>query len=655
MQSKALSSLRNALDRAKVISSDAFDTLLLRTHLSQRARMYAGERRFAELLRSRGHHVSVDVLFRARREAQRLAFRALDVGGRGEARLDSVVTRQLRALGLPDALLAERLRIELEVEKRSLFANRVLAAMLRERRRAGARVVVVSDTMLSGAQLAELVVHCHGTDVVDRVYTSADHAATKRNGELFRVVAGAEGVTLAELVHIGDDARADWKVPATLGVPSIHLPRPALSKYLRQLDGARVEGAHQLRARHRARSTRRELASERSSFAREVWGPILVELCLLIWLYVTQAAETHEPVLLFCTRGGVGIREIFERVAARLQLPLRAPHKTLMVSRLVAARAALLARSRAAIEELGREFHGGTFADVANAIGGRRYDLDGVWSKPFVAERLIDLLHSHSGAEVLADVRLQSALFERHLRACARDSDRLILCDTGLYGSTQRLLADGFPDLSVETIQFARSNYKGHGEEHFPRVAGLLVEDNFYNPLSEPSCVLRYWHLVEDLFEPRIASVRSFAQNERGEVSANCGPVEPSDVERSGYSDLLLAALAYVDALPRDGGAHAIAAAELAWHRLTLAITRPGAADVMALEVGARSVDFGRARSMRVLSAERSEHFSARLMSIKSQHWREGAIAQAFPVAKHALLPALSSVHMVRRLTKTRF
>jgi hypothetical protein len=46
-----------------------------------------------------------------------------------------------------------------------------------------------------------------------------------------------------------------------------------------------------------------------------------------------------------------------------------------MVSRLVAARAAVMTHSQAALEELGREFRGCSFADVANALGGERYEL----------------------------------------------------------------------------------------------------------------------------------------------------------------------------------------------------------------------------------------------------------------------------------------
>ena len=88
--------------------------------------------------------------------------------------------------------------------------------------------------------------------------------------------------------------------------------------------------------------------------------------------------------------------------------------------------------------------------------------------------------------------------------------------------------------------------------------------------------------------------------------------------------------------------------ADLAWTRLKRAITNPRAFDMMALGVGARSVDFGRAESVYVLKQSGAPDLARRLSAVKSQLWREGAIARDFPFLKAALLPALEMVHIVR-------
>jgi FMN phosphatase YigB (HAD superfamily) len=646
-----LAKLADAVGRVEVISTDVFDTLLLRTRRSERSRILKAERLFSNLLARRDMHISADLLADVRIEAQRLAFRGLTLRGvPGEVRLEDIVSRQLRLLGVPQSLVAERLRIEVEIEKTSLVANMELARILRAHRVAGARILAISDTTISSEMVRDLIQHFHEADLVDRVYSSADLGLTKRDGDLFVAVAQAENVALNRMVHIGDDRRADVQVPSGKGIAVYHAARPAYRRYLRGADGALAEVGRFTRQRARAAKEATPFSDNATLLGRFIFGPIVTQFCQLIWLYTAEAEAADTSILLFCARGGVGIRQAFERVLARLSLPLNVRRENLMISRLVAARAALLARRDAASEEIGREFRGSTFADVAKALGGRAYELPEGWHQPLHAMGFGDLLFGNSGAEVLADIKQQHALFERHFNQLIGKADRTILCDTGLYGSTQRLLACGFPSKRVETIQFARSNYKGHGEEHFPRVTGLVVEQNYYDPFNVSSCILRYWHLIESLFEPAVPSVRSFTEDRLGEVVGNCGDIAFGKIDPAKGNQLLSGALEYIEALPADGGATALRDAEVAWYWLKRAITWPTEAELRCLEVGGRSVDFGRSDVLRSLTSGQNLTFARKLMSLKAQLWREGAIAREFPVLKHALLPMLGSVQVLRGL-----
>jgi FMN phosphatase YigB (HAD superfamily) len=643
--------LVNAVDWIELISTDVFDTLLLRGSKSERSRIMKGERLFSNLLAQRGWHIGADLLVEARLQAQRLAFRALTLRGvAGEARLVDIVSRQLRVLGLPPSLVAERLRIELQVEKGSLVVNKRLGSILRAHRRAGTRIIAISDTTLPTEGVSELIQHFHGPELIDHVYSSADHGLTKRDGGLFIAVAQAETVSLRRIVHIGDDLLADVQNPSAEGITVYHAPRHPFRRYLRSANGALTEAGRFARSRARAAKVTTPFDDNAISFGHHVFGPIVTQFCLLIWLYAVEAEAGHKPCLLFCARGGVGIREAFERMLAKLCLPLGVRRENIMISRLVAARAALLARSHSAIEELDREFRGSVFADVAMALGGRTYELPEEWHQPFRAQTFVTLLYGNSGAEVLADIEKQNALFTRHFKHLTGDSDRIILCDTGLYGSTQRLLASAFPDVRMETIQFARSNYKGHSEEHFPKVTGLMVEQNYYSPFNVYSCVLRYWHLIESLYEPAVPSARLFAEDELGQVGANCGDISFGAIDPSVNNPLLSGALAYVEALPTDGAAVALHDAEVAWHRLKRAITRPTEAELRCLEVRGRSVDFGRPDVLRIFAPGQNKTFTRKLLSLKAQLWREGTIAREFPFLKHALLPMLEAVQSLRGL-----
>ncbi|MBB2697053.1 UNVERIFIED_ORG: FMN phosphatase YigB (HAD superfamily) [Rhizobium esperanzae] len=639
--------LHGPLDGIDVISTDVFDTLLLRQPRSQRSRVILAEQRFARLLRDQGIVISSEHLFRTRQLAERFAYRALNVGGgTGEVRLVDIVARQLAMLGLPARMIDERISLEMAIEKASLSANEKLAKVLRLQRQAGIRIVAVSDTALPTAHLAELINHFHGPGLIDNIYSSADLGASKRHGQLFSSVLAQEGVAASRVLHLGDDLLADCVVPRTMGIQALHLPRGRFRRLAARADGARAEAVRHVRNQLGRTTNHIPELADRVAFGREVFGPIVAQFCLYIWLYAAQAETEANAALLFCARGGIGIREAFERLLEKLGLPLAIRRENIQISRLVAARAALVRRSPAVLDELGREFSKNSFAEVANALGGRIYDLRGSWELPFEASRFFAMLETPEGLVVLEDIARQNELFERHLQQIVGDASRIILCDTGLYGSTQRLVASGLPERQFETIQFARCNYKGLSEDHFPRVTGLVVEEDLYNPLKVETVILRYWQIIESLFEPAIQSVRHFSEADDGTIRSNAGDIAFGRLDPAHGNLLLSGVLQYMERL--GNGAQIMRDGDLAWTRLKQAITNPRAFDMMALGVGSRSVDFGRQESVYVLEQSAAPDLARRLATVRSQLWREGAIARDFPFLKSALLPALEMAHILR-------
>ena len=106
---------------ADLITFDVFDTLLFRTVRSERRRIAIGENLFAKFLKKEGIQVYPHELVRARLIAQKMGFRALQVGCmEGQLNLLDIVSRQLTMLGLSSKFTSERVRIELEVERDSL-------------------------------------------------------------------------------------------------------------------------------------------------------------------------------------------------------------------------------------------------------------------------------------------------------------------------------------------------------------------------------------------------------------------------------------------------------------------------------------------------------------------------------------------------------
>jgi hypothetical protein len=61
MKRNSLADLVSAVGRIEVISTDVFDTLLLRTSRSERSRIMKGEQIFSSLLAHRGWHIESDL------------------------------------------------------------------------------------------------------------------------------------------------------------------------------------------------------------------------------------------------------------------------------------------------------------------------------------------------------------------------------------------------------------------------------------------------------------------------------------------------------------------------------------------------------------------------------------------------------------------
>uniref|UniRef100_UPI0031019DF5 hydrolase n=1 Tax=Neorhizobium sp. EC2-8 TaxID=3129230 RepID=UPI0031019DF5 len=646
MPRRSLDDLNRPFHSIELIATDVFDTLLLRNGLSQRSRIIAAEKMFARFLKAQDSTVSADELIRARLLAEKMAYRALNMGGgRGEVSLCDIICRQLTILGLPRSLIEKRIAIEIEIEKRALFANGDFAMLLRRHRQTGVRVVAITDTGLSGDKVGELVDHFHGPGLLDKIYSSADLGASKRQGDLFSLVLQAESVDASRALHIGDDLLADCLVPKSMGIKTVHMPRKRLKRLVSKSNGALAEGMRQVKS---GLGTRRAIPAigDQVHFGEHVFGPIVAEFCLFLWLYGQQASLDSDVAMLFCARGGLGIREAFERLQSVLGLPLSLKRENILISRLIAARSAVAVRNPAVLDELAREFEGASFAAVAHALGGRSYDLPAQWQQVFDASRFFDMLDTPGGSAVAQEIHRQNDYFKIHLEQIVGDAKRIILCDTGLYGSTQRLLAAGLPERRFETVQFARCNYKGLSEDHFPSVAGLVVEDRFYNPFKTRTVVLRYWHIIESLFEPAIPSVRTLSMGQDGIVTGNSGDIRFGSLDPGDGNPLLTGALGYIDDL--SSGAQVLRDADRAWLRLKQAITNPSKADMIALGVGPRSVDFGRGEFISTLTPTTRAGMARKLMAVKSELWREGAIAQEFPRLKPALLRAVGLAHVLR-------
>lgn len=383
------------------------------------------------------------------------------------------------------------------------------------------------------------------------------------------------------------------------------------------------------------------------SFGRDVLGPIVGEFCLRLWSLGSLMERTDNVAMLFCARGGLRMQLAYERFLAASGLPSPVHVAPLMVSRVVAIRPALLHGIEEGLDELvpaaaatlSFEFRHSSLAEVAIAVSGSAPSTRAEWEAPLTPAGFAALLRHPDGEPVVESLRRQSALFTRHLRDALGPRGHAMIVDTGFYGTTRQLLAEGLPTIDFSSALFARSFRSGVGRA---KTFGLSVEAAGYSPLDRRTAVLRYWHFVEWLFEPELPSVRTFTDvggvvRSNLEVAGWRQRVEPTP--RSAYAGVL----AYLDALPKGPAERILLDADRAWSTFRQAVVRPRPGQVEALGVGTRSYDFGTDATWSV------RPWRGPVDALRGSHmWREGQIAGSGTSLRRPLLAAVEMAYGAR-------
>ncbi|MCX7902509.1 MAG: HAD family hydrolase, partial [Burkholderiaceae bacterium] len=193
---------------ASVLSLDCFDTLIWRT-VAEPADVFCELP--APLTRTR------------RMVAERTARARARAGGRGEVTLEEIY--RIALPGASDDELNRAVAAELTAERRVCRAFAPAVALIRAAKANGARVIVVSDTYLTAAQLAALIDAAAGeplAGLLDAIFCSCEYGVSKSDG-LFAHVLRRLNVAPHRVLHVGDNARADLHAPRALGIRAYQL------------------------------------------------------------------------------------------------------------------------------------------------------------------------------------------------------------------------------------------------------------------------------------------------------------------------------------------------------------------------------------------------------------------------------------------------
>jgi len=204
-----------------LISTDLFDTVLLRDHTIESERLaIACLRAAAEI------DIDPTALTRLRWSFHDIAYRAVAMERPlGDAALISICRAVAAALGRGEAEAQILRRTEVAIDIEHLRPNRPLVDALTRAATAGVRIIAVSDTYYAADDLRHILRTVVGPNPIAAVYASADLGLTKHAGGMFVEVARREGVDPEQIVHIGDSATADVEQARAAAWTAVHLPR----------------------------------------------------------------------------------------------------------------------------------------------------------------------------------------------------------------------------------------------------------------------------------------------------------------------------------------------------------------------------------------------------------------------------------------------
>ncbi|MDE2240127.1 MAG: hypothetical protein KGJ73_09400 [Rhodospirillales bacterium] len=309
--------------KAKAVSFDVFDTLLARTVLNA-TDVFAMMERETDI---GGFHQA-----RIRAEAQARE-RLNELTGSPEVTLAQIYSALELDSHQFSSWSAERLMaLELETERRVLTRSPGIEAIYELALSTGKPVVAVSDMYLPPDFIQEVLVA--NQLPVDQVFVSCACEKSKHEGSLYGEVAAALKLRPEEILHFGDNFKADCAAALQAGVAGYHVP--ALRDQLYRDTRFNQRAINQLTtAATRARGAQRNLlasallahlsifkaanpsASMAAQFGAMYAGPLVVGFAH--WLSLEMQADGVRHLRL-ATRDGY----ITEAIWQRLGLPGRA-------------------------------------------------------------------------------------------------------------------------------------------------------------------------------------------------------------------------------------------------------------------------------------------------------------------------------------------
>jgi FMN phosphatase YigB (HAD superfamily) len=446
----------------KVLSLDIFDTLLWR-RVPEPADMFLV---LGNVLGDSGklaRHISPLAFADLRHAAERAAREKVQaVTGYREIALVDIYAALPDHIFSPGFDQAARLAAELMCERDLLVLDTDLVALMKAAKEAGSRVILVSDTYFTSAQIRDFLSHAGFKEegLIDRLYASCEKGKPKYR-DLFDDVLRDLDVTPAAMLHIGDTLEADINPCRARGIAVVHYDKWSFSPRVRAvefpadrvkrgalLDGRGDYGLTGLRARlaHRPPVSLGQDLRPYWSYGAAVLAPVFAAFSR--WI-VEEARAAGAARVFGLMREGRFLKRVVEATAASLNMPMTVDE--LWLSRRAVVRAGLFEDDLGLLPEAILLSPGADLDQILHGLGLARADLQDALPERFDFRQsdALPVLVRAITATPLAKMKVlaaSGALRANLLRGIGKTVDLskgdAILLDLGYAATIQSVLAN---------------------------------------------------------------------------------------------------------------------------------------------------------------------------------------------------------------------
>lgn len=483
----------------RVLSLDCFDTLLFRDTAVPVDVFYdlQSSPAFARL----GYNAKL----RAVCESNARSRKRLRTGS------NEVTLAEVHKLAFPrlsDDEIAALVDAEVEAEQDACYAFPPTCELVRAAKARGLQVIIVSDTYLREAELRRLLSHSLPADVyasIDRVFVSSQHGRSKGDG-LFREVLAATSLKPETILHVGDNATADFVAPKASGVNALRFVQhdDAIEELLRLQSMAGSMLMPGLRQTSSFPSPYRALLTARGGpddphhlLGYAALGPILYGFSRFVLDEIAALEREGKRVRpLFLLRDAWLPMQVCEAIAGR-------PVGTAAAISRFASYAASF-RTAADVEEYLARFGGsGRFADLGKQLLLPERKINELKARASAAKNPMEeftrlVLRSSNLEVIVSRSKEYRARLVKYLEKTAglERGDTVMFIDLGYEGTAQNRLEPVFRDeLSVEIVgrYLLAARTPGYERSHKGLIDPAWTEDRTVDT------VVPYIALVEDL------------------------------------------------------------------------------------------------------------------------------------------------------------